>query len=415
DTTAPTEPGPDIEWIPSYETYRERVKRLAAERNNKPLDASLPDGFPKAVGGCRVWARDELCEDDYFVHLDEADVGEIVQALEEFISDFPATDPNDVTTDTFRLPNLGKKLDHVSQAVHSGRGLVCLRGLDPDKFTRVENVLLYVGICRHVGSHFGIQDSDGSYLIHVKDIGRQVPASESRQAPFANMAQPFHSDSSDVVAMYALGKAHDGGASCFASTGQIYNEIVKSRSDVILTLAADDWWMVSSRPRGRGGRSYWYRRPLLFNFPEHGPGLYVIRRVLTGSPVSPRTPGVPPMSEEQAEALDMVHFTAERNQLRLTLEPGDVLFVNNFAVLHARDKYEDQHGNDAPGESQRDVTRHLMRLWPRDEKRAWETPSELAASWFDTYGPSPRRWRAKWTFEVPLNYARIFARENSCS
>lgn len=89
DTTAPTEPGPDIEWIPSYETYRERVKRLAAERSNKPLDASLPDGFPKAVGGDRVWAGDELCEDDYFVHLDEADVGEIAQALEEFICKSP--------------------------------------------------------------------------------------------------------------------------------------------------------------------------------------------------------------------------------------------------------------------------------------------------------------------------------------
>jgi len=70
-----------------------------------------------------------------------------------------------------------------------------------------------------------------------------------------------------------------------------------------------------------------------------------------------------------------VHFTASRAALRLEFREGDVQFVNNLAVLHAREGYVD-----GPGRQ-----RHLVRLWLSDPKRAWETPEGVRERWARVY------------------------------
>ena len=46
------------------------------------------------------------------------------------------------------------------------------------------------------------------------------------------------------------------------------------------------------------------------------------------------------MTEEQAEAIDTVHFTAVKNQLVIKLEPGDIEIFNKMALLHARNGFK---------------------------------------------------------------------------
>lgn len=53
--------------------------------------------------------------------------------------------------------------------------------------------------------------------------------------------QPFHTDICDVLALYALNVAAYGGESFLASTAKIYNELARSRPDIIEVLAKDDW------------------------------------------------------------------------------------------------------------------------------------------------------------------------------
>jgi hypothetical protein len=91
------------------------------------------------------------------------------------------------------------------------------------------------------------------------------------------------------------------------------------------------------------------------------------RRHITGSQHTPRTKGIPPISEAQAEALDAVHFLAEKHELRTTMAPGDLRFFNNLALMHRRDAFEDDSNN----------SRHLIRLWLRNEEKAWDLPSTL--------------------------------------
>jgi len=112
------------------------------------------------------------------------------------------------------------------------------------------------------------------------------------------------------------------------------------------------------------------------------------RRPITGSSVSPRSPGIPSLTETQAEVLDAVHFAAERHCLSIDSRQGDMLFWNNLALLHGREGFQDK----PPGKK-----RHLLRLWLKsgDESESWSLPKVLQEAWDNAYGPGdgrPEQW-----------------------
>jgi hypothetical protein len=70
----------------------------------------------------------------------------------------------------------------------------------------------------------------------------------------------------------------------------------------------------------------------------------------------------------------------------MKLKPGDLLFWNNLAILHARTGF-----TDSP-----DRRRHLLRLWLRNDatERDWPIPEELRASWDNAFNHAgrPQLW-----------------------
>lgn len=77
---------------------------------------------------------------------------------------------------------------------------------------------------------------------------------------------------------------------------------------------------------------------------------------------------IPPLSEEQKEAAQVLEDTALRLSLHMVLEVGDIQFVSNEHVLHARTAYKDY-----PAPAPR---RHLMRLWlsTPESEGGWRLP-----------------------------------------
>jgi hypothetical protein len=73
----------------------------------------------------------------------------------------------------------------------------------------------------------------------------------------------------------------------------------------------------------------------------------------------------------QQSALSSLLRAAERHQVRISLRTGDILYFNNWALLHRRDSYQD---NDA-------TSRHLVRLWLRNSQLGWKVPSSLSVPW----------------------------------
>lgn len=91
--------------------------------------------------------------------------------------------------------------------------------------------------------------------------------------------------------------------------------------------------------------------------------------------------GIPDLLPAQKKALALLQQTATAHQLRLPARPGDMVFINNWGTLHARDSYEDDST----------AARHLVRLWLRDSEFAWEIPESMKTPWEASFGARAKK------------------------
>ena len=193
--------------------------------------------------------------------------------------------------------------------------------------------------------------------------------------------QPFHADVvCDVLALYTKSVPATGGEHFLASSWHIYNALAASRPDLLATLSASDWIHNTFNDAAPH-----YRKPILFLNKSQPPILNFSRRMITGNEQFPRPKDAPPITSTQAEALDAVHFIADNSKVQLEAKAGDITFVNNLAILHCRAAFKDSDS----------AKRHVLRMWLRNDKLAWDIPEGLRDLWEDTYGSKdhvPEDW-----------------------
>jgi hypothetical protein len=149
-----------------------------------------------------------------------------------------------VSQETFPLPTLHAELRRLSGELHTGHGFFVLRGLDVSKYTREENIIIYAGVSSHVASQRGRQDHKFNnqkadvMLAHIKDLSSSADKGAIGSPAYTTDKQVFHTDSGDIVSLFALETSAAGGASKLASTWRVYNEIAATRPDLIHTLSA---------------------------------------------------------------------------------------------------------------------------------------------------------------------------------
>ncbi|KAI9672462.1 MAG: hypothetical protein M1817_003228 [Caeruleum heppii] len=362
----------EIGWEPDLETFKTRYHARGTRTRDGNPSASLPKGWPAAVTGPLVWtAADFQQNPEPYVHqLKDEEQTEIKSALQYFRG--LRLSVAKVSRETFPLEKLSILLDELSTELHSGRGFFVLRGLNPLKFTPKDNVIVYLGLSSYVGERRGRQNVEGKMITHVVETSFANIPDQLRSDLYTRKGQAFHSDTGcDILAFYCLEHAARGGSNKIASSWTIYNEMAATRPDLISALARDDWAFDTQGHQP----PYFTRAPL--HYTDGKIILNFSRRPIIGADVQPRSLGSPPITEVQAEALDATHFVAEKNSLNLSQERGDVTFLNNWSILHARAPYEDD------GESKR----HLLRLWLRNDSKGWEVPKGLMMEWDRNYMP----------------------------
>lgn len=373
-----TQRQPDISYHPDFQKYQLRSERLKAQRPSEP---KLPGSFPFQLAGPLVWEGKNFTDESQWIFsLDGSQYEEIHQALIHFKSlEKPI---GHVNQSTFPLPALAPLLREQAKALQSGRGFFVLRGLKPDNYSIEDNIIIYTGVSSYIGSVRGRQDSkivDGvkqsSMLNHIKDLSQTSVAGNIGAPAYTTDKQVYHTDAGDIVSLFCLSPAAQGGESKLASSWRVYNELARTRPDLIRTLSED--WVFDGY--GNPTRPFTVK-PLLHHTLANGdsPERVVIqyaRRGFTGFLHLPRSESIPPITEPQAEALDALHFLADRFSVTLDFQKGDVQYVNNLSIFHARDGFVDTPGRQ----------RHLLRLWLRDPELAWETPAPLKERWDELY------------------------------
>jgi hypothetical protein len=288
-------------------------------------------------------------EAEWSYRLSPPQIAEIDAAVEAVRA--RGLDIADISRAEFPLPTLGPVLERLRAEVLGGRGFVLLRGLPVEDRPIAESATAYWG----VGTYFGrarSQNAKGHLLGHVYDLGTGLSATNPNLRSYATAErQNFHIDRCDVVALLCLRRAKSGGLSTIVSSMSVHNAMAQRRPDLLERLYRP--FPIDRRGEVPEGKAPFYEAPV---FNEHAGTVSVLySRLHIGS--SQRFPEARRLTPEDIEALDTLGELAADPELRLDMNfmPGDIQFLHNHTILHARSAYEDWP------EAER--KRHLLRLW----------------------------------------------------
>lgn len=297
---------------------------------------------------CEWTASDVADEDVWTEHFDDAEQRELDASLRHAME--TSDDVLELGRDDFPLPTLGHRLARIENELINGRGFVRLRGIDRRAYTQAEMELLYWGIGMHLGLPWA-QNKHGHVLGDVTDQRKTADDPTARGNELGGIALPYHCDGSDLVGLMCLENGRSGGLSTVANSVRIHNQLVVDRPD----LAAALYEELPNDFRGEqppDGKPY-YMIPV---FTEWDDRLFV-RCIPPYILASQRHAEAPRLTDTQRDALtELVRMADDpENHVMMTLEPGDMQFINNYHVMHGRTAYTDDRSGGH--------VRHLKRLW----------------------------------------------------
>lgn len=291
------------------------------------------------------------------------------------------------------VPKLKTELGN---GVH-GRGIHVIRGIPAQNWTSSEQELFFWLLGTLVG-HPGVQDADGLLLQHVKDIGAD---SETARKYKTNAAIDFHCDGADVVGLFCLQTAQQGGTSRIISSVTVYNEFLKqyneTRPDMIqrlyqpfpMDIRSDTISYIPVTPIKFAGNG----QLRIFYMKDYFQSVYNRDTNVVDSPTVDGK--MPTLDAEVLKAYDDICNDSNLH-LDMEFEIGDIQFLNNHVILHSRTAYEDYGNNNNTNEEEEDKDpasstssaqqrqqqkRDLLRLWlsmPEEQRQGEDWKQTLS-------------------------------------
>ena len=294
--------------------------------------------------GPAAWRGEALTSDTSWIHHLSPDA---IAALDAALAHVKAQGlrfPDFVQAD-FPLPEaLRAQLAAHADELENGRGFTVLRGLPVERYSDEDIQIIYYGIGLHLGQPVR-QNPRGDLLGLVMNVGDKTQ--KTTRVYETNDYLPYHTDPSDVVGLLCVRKAKEGGLSSLVSVGAVYNEILRNHP-MLLGLYYRQWYCAHLCETGTD--------PGLTPIFSYHQGKLTCRYLRQYIELGHEMKQLP-LTPIEIEALNVFDQAMQMPELRLDmmLEPGDMQFANNYAVLHSRNGFED---HDAP-----EQRRKLLRLW----------------------------------------------------
>lgn len=296
----------------------------------------------RPLHGPAVWTASDFEGGDqgWLHHLSAAEIGVIDAALAELRTRgraFPDFDAED-----FPIHALAPTLAAWAEALENGRGFLLIRGLPMERYREEDFKAIYYGIGLHMGQPVG-QNPRGDLLGEVMAVG-DVNDRNTRVYE-TNLYVPYHSDPSDVVGLLCVRRARRGGLSSLVSVAAVHNRLLAEHREYLGLYY--QLWTFAHLCEPQPSLSP------IFSFHDGKLSCRYLRQYIElGHDLCGR-----PLSAVEREALDLIDAVLLDPAMRvdMMLEPGDIQFANNYAVLHSRNDFED-HADPA-------LRRRLLRLW----------------------------------------------------
>lgn len=335
--------------------------------------------LPEKIIGPSDWAGSDIRDDSRWrFSLSDDDIGEIERADSDLKTrDIPW---NEITLKDFPLDRLAVKLARIRTELEDGCGMARLSKLPVERFAgRLRHI--WYGIGLHLGTPV-YQDYRGMMMRDIEDkqedtdalFGHQLKTRDgqtfksSKARTLSNGPLRFHTDRCDVVGLLCVRPSQSGGVSRIASSVRVHNAMLERRPDLAALLYRP--YHRSRQGEEFGGEKMTYALPVFGQRDGQFTSHYSRTYVEAAAEIDPRHK----LSETQVEALDLLADLADEFCMTFHFEPGEMQFLNNHVIYHARSAYRDDDG------PQR---RLLHRLWlSMPNSRA--LPDDHAVLWRNT-------------------------------
>lgn len=294
------------------------------------------------VTGQAAWTGKDIQNDTSWMHhLDASQIQSLDDALAS-LRQKGLRFPNFTREDFPIGPALTTLLGDLAEVLENGRGFALWRGFPVDRYSDDELNAVYYGLGLHLGLPV-CQNPKGDLLGEVMAVGD--PEDVRTRVYQTNLYLPYHSDPSDVVGLLCVRKAKRGGVSSLVSVARIYNEILEKHPEYLGLFYRMFYFEHLCEPEPSLSPIFSYHKGKLSC-------RYLRQYLELGCAIQ----GMP-LSKVEVEALDCFDRIMHSPDIRvdMLMEPGDLQFANNYAVLHSRTDFEDHE--DAA------LRRRMLRLW----------------------------------------------------
>ncbi len=254
-------------------------------------------------------------------------------------TDMQAIRREDVDTGTF-----AELARDVMAILTDGAGLVVVQGPTRERYTEAEFGKIFWSMGLLMGSAT-VQNAGGDRITHVTQ-DKNHPTERGYRG--SGELSP-HTDAYAILGLMCVQRAESGGFSHAASALAIHNEILRTRPELLEPLYRGTRY-ASMDARGTPVPPTAVDIPLFSNV-DGQLSCFFSRQ---NSSEAVRQLGQP-MDPAFSEACD--HFERlsrdDRFRIEFMLDPGEIMWVNNYVLVHARTEFTDSEAH----------KRDLLRLW----------------------------------------------------
>jgi hypothetical protein len=314
--------------------------------------------IPTQRQGITSWTHATPLPDDGVLYLPESAVAEIVSVAEILAAHPLPTEALQLSE--FDMPTAYAAMKDLRETLTEGPGFAIIDRIPVEQMSTRVATQVYWLLMSALGRPVA-QKWDGTMVYDVTDTGSAPAPGNGVRSSKSNRGQGYHTDNAfntppDVVGLFCLRPAMEGGLSGLVSMDSVYNRLLETFPDNVHRLFES--FMFDRQREHAPDDPVVYNRPM-FEVSEGEVEVCLstdlVRQAhgMTNTPLDDATHGA-------LEALDTVMEDPALGKT-FDFEPGQIQIVNNRRIGHRRTAFTDWPDNDEK--------RHLVRIWLRERGR----------------------------------------------
>jgi hypothetical protein len=260
-------------------------------------------------------------------------------AVDRFLETVGSREPTSITRSEMTDPVLLKVAADISEAIMHGRGAIVLSGFDMGTHSLKDYERIYWALGTQLGTPV-VQ----SYRQDLIGYVQKEAENPTGRGYLMDVELRPHTDFHEVMSLSSVRTAPEGGESGVVSSLGVHDIILKERPDLLPALYEGFYHASGAETVSPAKVPIFARVDGKLSCYYHGLFIHRAAKILKVD-----------VPADLKEAMEFMGSVTLRPDVRafFVLEPGEMLFWNNFTALHSRETF-----HDGP-----DQKRLLLRLW----------------------------------------------------